>query len=167
MVLLGEDLPDPERDAHLGVRQVGEDLPAGPLPRAVAAREAGGAQTPRGRLDALGAGPQALDRVALAQKPEDPFTVRAVGHCRHLNPPSCPPASYHGVGGGAYRPACANGGVPSPSSTPTLTKPKPPNPDSTVSILVEDDDRMGEAALIVILDGDGTPMKQVPTTIGG
>jgi len=49
----------------------------------------------------------------------------------------------------------------------SLTKPKPPNPDGTVSLLVEDDDRMGEAALIVILDSDGTPMKQVPTTIGG
>jgi len=49
----------------------------------------------------------------------------------------------------------------------SLTKPKPPNSDGTVSLLVEDDDRMGEAALIVILDGDGTPMKQVPTTIGG
>jgi len=26
---------------------------------------------------------------------------------------------------------------------------------------------MGEAALIVILDSDGKPMKQIPTTIGG
>ncbi len=49
----------------------------------------------------------------------------------------------------------------------SLTKPKPPNSDGTVSILVEDDDRMGEAALIVILDSDGKPMKQIPTTIGG
>ena len=49
----------------------------------------------------------------------------------------------------------------------SLTKPKPPNSDGTVSLLVEDDDRMGEAALIVILDSDGTPMKQVSTIIGG
>jgi len=49
----------------------------------------------------------------------------------------------------------------------SLTKPKPPNSDSTVSLLVEDDDRMGEAALIVILDSDGTPMKQISTIIGG
>jgi hypothetical protein len=49
----------------------------------------------------------------------------------------------------------------------SLTKPKPLNADGTVSLLVQDDDRLGEAALIVILDSDGTPMKQVPTTIGG
>jgi hypothetical protein len=52
-------------------------------------------------------------------------------------------------------------------SNTSLTKPKPPNADGTVSILVEDDDRMGEAALIVILDSDGKPMKHIPTTIGG
>src|SRR6266851_736053 len=49
----------------------------------------------------------------------------------------------------------------------SLTKPKPPISDGTVSLLVEDDDRMGEAALIVILDSDGTPMKQISTIIGG
>ena len=49
----------------------------------------------------------------------------------------------------------------------SLTKPKPLNADGTISLLVEDDDRLGEAALIVILDSNGTPMKQVPTTIGG
>jgi hypothetical protein len=49
----------------------------------------------------------------------------------------------------------------------SLTKPKPPNSDGIVSILVEDDDRMGEAALIVILDSNGKPVKQILTTIGG
>jgi hypothetical protein len=49
----------------------------------------------------------------------------------------------------------------------SLTKSKPPNSDGTVSLLVEDEDRMGEAALIVILDSEGKPMKHIPTTIGG
>ena len=49
----------------------------------------------------------------------------------------------------------------------SLTKSRPPNPDGTVSLIVEDEDRIGEAALIVILDNDGKPMKHVPITIGG
>ncbi len=49
----------------------------------------------------------------------------------------------------------------------SLTKSKHPNLDGTVSLLVEDEERMGEAALIVLLDSDGKPMKHVPTTIGG
>jgi hypothetical protein len=49
----------------------------------------------------------------------------------------------------------------------SLTKPKPLNADGSLSLLVEDEDRMGEAALIVILDSNGTPMKQVSTIIGG
>jgi len=49
----------------------------------------------------------------------------------------------------------------------SLTKPKPPNANGTVSLIVEDEDRMGEAALIVILDRDEKPMKHMATTIGG
>jgi len=49
----------------------------------------------------------------------------------------------------------------------SLTKSKHPNLDGTVSLLVEDEERMGEAALIVLLDSDGKPMKHIPTTIGG
>ena len=49
----------------------------------------------------------------------------------------------------------------------SLTKPKPPNSNGNVSLIVEDEDRMGEAALIVILDSDGKPMKHMATTIGG
>jgi len=44
---------------------------------------------------------------------------------------------------------------------------KSPNPDGTVSVLVQDEDRMGEAAMIVVLSSDGTVMKQILTTIGG
>jgi hypothetical protein len=52
-------------------------------------------------------------------------------------------------------------------ATTSLTKTKYPNPDGTVSLLVEDEDRMGEAALIVLLDSDGKPIKHMATTIGG
>jgi len=51
--------------------------------------------------------------------------------------------------------------------TTSLTKSKHPNPDGTVSLLVEDEERMGEAALIVLLDSDGKPMKYMAITIGG
>ncbi len=52
-------------------------------------------------------------------------------------------------------------------TTSLTTTSKSPNTDGTVSMLVQDGDRMGEAALIVVLNSDGTVMKQILTTIGG
>ncbi len=53
-----------------------------------------------------------------------------------------------------------------PKTTLTATS-KSPNADGTLSMVVPNEDRMGEAALIVILDRDGTVMKQISTIIGG
>ena len=47
------------------------------------------------------------------------------------------------------------------------TSPRAPGADGTVSLLVEDEDRLGQAALVVVLAPDGTPCAQMPTTIGG
>ena len=52
-------------------------------------------------------------------------------------------------------------------TTSLISASKSPNPDGTVSVLVQDEDRMGEAAMIVVLNSDGTVMKQILTTIGG
>ncbi len=52
-------------------------------------------------------------------------------------------------------------------ATSLTTTSKSPNADGTVSVLVQDEDRMGEAALIVVLHSDGTVIKQILTTIGG
>lgn len=52
-------------------------------------------------------------------------------------------------------------------TTSLATASKSPNADGTFSVLVQDEDRMGEAAMIVVLNSDGTVMKQILTTIGG
>ncbi|GHO73961.1 hypothetical protein KSD_17320 [Ktedonobacter sp. SOSP1-85] len=41
-----------------------------------------------------------------------------------------------------------------------------PGADGSVSLLVEDDDRMGEPVLIVVLNSDGTVSKQISTIVG-
>jgi PglZ domain len=51
--------------------------------------------------------------------------------------------------------------------TSLIATAKSPNADGTTSLLIEDEDRVGEAALIVILSGDGTVRKQTPVIIGG
>ena len=53
-----------------------------------------------------------------------------------------------------------------PTTSLTIAS-KSPNSDGTVSVLVQDEDRMGEAAMIVVLNSDGTVMKQILTTLGG
>jgi hypothetical protein len=45
--------------------------------------------------------------------------------------------------------------------------PKAPNPDGAVSLPVPDDERIGEAAFVVVLAEDGTVRAQALTTIGG
>jgi len=52
-------------------------------------------------------------------------------------------------------------------TTSLTTASKSPNADGTVSVLVQDEDRMGEAALIVVLNSDGMVMQQTLTIIGG
>jgi hypothetical protein len=44
---------------------------------------------------------------------------------------------------------------------------KSPNADGTTSVLIEDEERMGEAACIVVLTSDGMIHKQNLVTIGG
>jgi len=51
--------------------------------------------------------------------------------------------------------------------TSLISAPKPPNADGTMSVLIEDEDRMGEAACIVVLTNDGMVRIQTLTTIGG
>src|SRR6266487_1596527 len=51
--------------------------------------------------------------------------------------------------------------------TSLISAPKSPNMDGTMSVLIEDEDRMGEAAFIVVLTSDGTVRKQTLVTIGG
>jgi len=53
-----------------------------------------------------------------------------------------------------------------PTTSLTSTS-KSPNADGTASVLIQDEERMGEAALIVVLNGDGTVLQQILTTIGG
>ncbi len=53
------------------------------------------------------------------------------------------------------------------STTSLLSASKSPNADGTISVLILDEERMGEAALIVVLNNDGTVIKQFLTTIGG
>jgi hypothetical protein len=52
-------------------------------------------------------------------------------------------------------------------STSLAQAPKAPNPDGTVSLPVPDDERIGEAAFVVVLAQDGTIRAQALTTIGG
>lgn len=53
-------------------------------------------------------------------------------------------------------------------STTSLTlTPKSPGPDGIVALLVPDEDRLGEAALLVALGGDGLVLLQTPIVIGG
>jgi len=52
-------------------------------------------------------------------------------------------------------------------NTTLITTLKSPKSDGTISLVVPNEDRMGEAALIVILDKDGTVIKQISTIIGG
>ena len=46
--------------------------------------------------------------------------------------------------------------------TSLIATPKSPNADGTTSVLIEDEDRVGEAALIVALSGDGTVRETNP-----
>lgn len=48
----------------------------------------------------------------------------------------------------------------------SLTTPKPPKKGS-VSLIVEDDQREGEAVLVVVLDGEGKPLAKYATVVGG
>lgn len=52
------------------------------------------------------------------------------------------------------------------ATTSLIGTPTIPNADGSVSLLVEDDDRMGEPVLIVVLNSDGTITKQISTIIG-
>lgn len=45
--------------------------------------------------------------------------------------------------------------------------PKAPNADATVSLLVPDDSREGEAAMVVVVDAEGAILAQAATVIGG
>ena len=53
-----------------------------------------------------------------------------------------------------------------PSSS-LVEVPKAPNPDGAVSLPVPDDERIGEAAFVVVLAGDGAVRAQALTTVGG
>jgi len=53
------------------------------------------------------------------------------------------------------------------ASTSLVEKPKPPNPDGSVSLPVPDDERLGEAAFVVVLAEDGALRVQSLTTVGG
>ena len=85
MVVLGQDLPDAEADPHLGVGEMSHDLLARPLAGPITPREARVAEPPRHRLDALGVLGQGLERVAVAQQPQQTLTISTVGSSRHLN----------------------------------------------------------------------------------
>ena len=52
------------------------------------------------------------------------------------------------------------------AATTLLSGPTVPHADGSVSLLVEDDDRMGEPVLIVVLNSDGTVSKQISTIVG-
>jgi hypothetical protein len=52
-------------------------------------------------------------------------------------------------------------------TTSLLALSKAPSEDGSVSVLVEDEDRVGEAAAIVVLGNDGLVSAQIFTTIGG
>lgn len=52
-------------------------------------------------------------------------------------------------------------------TTSLAATPKAPSADGSVSLLVPDDDRLGGAAIIVVLAGDGTVYAQTLTTVGG
>jgi len=53
------------------------------------------------------------------------------------------------------------------ATTTLVVTPRAPNPDGTLSVLVRDEDRIGEAAHIVVFDSNGMIHKQVLITIGG
>ena len=52
-------------------------------------------------------------------------------------------------------------------STSLVAAPRALGSNGSAALLVEDEDRMGENALVVLLDQDGTILGQRPTTIGG
>jgi hypothetical protein len=52
------------------------------------------------------------------------------------------------------------------ATTSLIGLPTVPSADGSASLLVEDDDRMGEAALIVVLSSEGTISKQISTIVG-
>lgn len=56
---------------------------------------------------------------------------------------------------------------PRDSDSSAVTWPKQPNPDGIVSLLVPDDSREGETAMVVVLATDGVILAQSPTVIGG
>src|SRR5437870_2484223 len=84
VVVLRENLPRPEPDGQLGVREVGEDLLARPFAGAPAPREPRVPQPPRESFHALGRGLQALQRIALAEEAQDPRYVGTVCHRGHV-----------------------------------------------------------------------------------
>jgi hypothetical protein len=53
------------------------------------------------------------------------------------------------------------------ANTSLATEPKHPREDGTVSLVVPDDSRLGQAAFIVVLDSSGAPLAQTHTTVGG
>jgi hypothetical protein len=55
---------------------------------------------------------------------------------------------------------------PADSASSIADSPKSPRPDGTVSLLVPDDSREGEAAMIVITTPDGSILVQAPTVVG-
>jgi hypothetical protein len=52
-------------------------------------------------------------------------------------------------------------------SATSLASPKPPDAEGNASLLVEDDERMGTAAFVVVVSDEGVIYKQELTTIGG
>lgn len=53
------------------------------------------------------------------------------------------------------------------AGTSLVPAPRAPGGTGSVALLVEDEDRMAETALVVLLDQDGTVISQRPTTVGG
>ncbi|MBV9280026.1 MAG: BREX-1 system phosphatase PglZ type B, partial [Chloroflexi bacterium] len=56
---------------------------------------------------------------------------------------------------------------PRDPGTSLVTSPKSPRADGTVSLLVPDDSREGEAAMVAVISADGTILHQAPTVVGG
>jgi hypothetical protein len=53
------------------------------------------------------------------------------------------------------------------ATTSLIETPAIPAPDGKVSVLVEDDEKEGLSALIVVLKSDSTVSKQISTIVGG